>query len=160
MEKMTVEQIAEAIENIGGFDYDWTMTWGENQEETNGEGDWENLEDEDARQSAKEYEKEVMAASSEAAEYERQAAESLRAGDLQGGLRAMEAAAKQERQFGDDPTYSHLRKQLEARIEELTCEDCGRFGLTEGIRHCDVCGQDVQALICSCGSWFAPGHEC
>lgn len=160
MEKMTVEQIAEAIENIQGFDYDWTMTWGENQEETNGEGDWESLEDEDARQSAKEYEEKVMAASGEAAEYEGQAVAALRAGDLPGGLKALELAASLERQFGDDPTYSHLRKQLEERIEELTCEDCGTFGLAEGTRHCEGCGQDIPALVCTCGSWFAPGHEC
>lgn len=116
METMSVEQIAEAIENIQGFKYDWTMTWGEKQEETNGEGDWKNLEDEDARLAAKEYEEKVMAASEEAAGYEGQAVAAIRAGDLPGGLKALESASKLERQFGDDATYSHLLAQVEAHL--------------------------------------------
>lgn len=116
--KMSIEEIAAAIEKIGGFSYDWTMTWGEKQEETNGKGDWENLESEEARESAKEYEEKVMAASEEAAECEEKAVEALRAGEPAKGLEALEEAARLERQFGDDPTYSWLREELEARIEE------------------------------------------
>lgn len=130
---MNVKELAEKIDGLK-FDYDWTQDWSESFEDaerragkgeepevhyTEGEGGWQNIPATatDARDAAKEYEEKVLAAIEEAAWCAEKAASALRRGELDDGLTHLQAAAAEERQFGDAPTYDLYIEALEELIE-------------------------------------------
>ena len=112
--------MADKIEKIEGFRYDWTMTWGPELEATYGQGDWESVNNPAARKAAQEYEEAVLEAIAKAERHEKAAALALRADDLTTAVAEIRAAASLEGEFGDDPTYAAIIEDLEAmaHVEE------------------------------------------
>lgn len=103
----------------GGFAADWAMDYRSDDGETvvtNGP-DWaDGIPDGDewdsARESADEYSTEVAAAIEKAVEFEQEAKTALENDDYEAARSALESAAAQERQFGDDPSYSRALRLM------------------------------------------------
>ena len=120
--KATLEKLIEEViaELPGGFSYDWTMDWrsGDDDETyyTEGEGDWERIPDEEAKEDARLYELSVMEAIEEAKEEEEEVKKYLLEGDFAEAKKHLERAANKEEQFGDCPTYRLAIKALEKII--------------------------------------------
>jgi hypothetical protein len=141
--KMSIEEIAAEIEDIGGFYADWTEDFSESVEDAERRAG-EDAEPKvyytsgpdytigipgtalDALEAAEAYTQSVSDASSEAAEYEIEAVDALHSGDIDAALSALESAAKCEARFGDCPTYRYLIEQIKglqkAETERLSGE--------------------------------------
>lgn len=165
-----LDRINEIIDALpGGFDYDWSMAWGDAQEMTTGEGDWETIADEEAREAAREYEEAVMSDSRAACELEEEAAELLAKGQLSAAMEKIVEAADLEKKYGDCPTYHSVlgllrgasRPQYSARdiadeLDRLCPSQVDATVSGNGGRTAGHSGRDDRDDIAHIG-WFCAG---
>jgi len=132
-DKQVANRIAEQIEMIckervkeealralpGGFEAYWAMDWNSSDGETvvTDGPDWadgipEGTEWGRARDEAREYSEQVADSIAAAIEAEQRCRKALDAGDLKAAREAASAAAREERQWGDDPTYKKIKQAL------------------------------------------------
>ena len=105
----------------GGFNPDWSMDWrsvDDGQVVVTEGPDWtDGIPDEnewaDARAKAAEYSAEVAASIEAAREAEQRCREAIEKGDINAAREAALEAAKEEKQWGDDPTYLALKQALD-----------------------------------------------
>lgn len=132
---MNLEELSKKFENAlpGGFTADWTQDFsdGEKVYYTCGP-DWtEDIPNsaERAREAAAKYTESVTAAITAAQEHERRAIQALKLGDINTANEAIQAAAREERAFGDCQDYwvalEILEQQLYSPGEFNTPPECG-----------------------------------
>ncbi len=105
------------LETTTKFNFDWTHgPYGGRYVVGDSAGDLARLDDDNARQAAREYIAAVRAAQEIAAEAMEDARGCYREADLDGTLAALREAAAAERAFGDDPTYRSIVDYLAAVV--------------------------------------------
>lgn len=131
---MILEQLITNFENAlpGGFSADWTQDFSDGDKVYYTCGpDWTvDIPDsaEEAREAAAKYTESVTAAIQTAQEHERRAIQALKLGDINAAHKAMQAAAREERAFGDCTDYwvalEILEHQMYSPGEFTTPPEC------------------------------------